>query len=304
MTNVARLTDGLYRIDTGELKAAVTGESLSYSLVYLVVSDGEAAIIDTGPGVIAPAILSAIRRAGYDPAQLSHIILTHIHLDHAGGAGALARQLPSVKIVVHKRGANHLIEPQKLIEGTKEAYGAGFERDYGPILPVPARQVRAVDDGEIIKIGSRELRAIYTPGHASHHMAVYDEKTGSVFSGDSLGFLAEGHNSIIIVSGFDLELALQSIDRIRSLKPKHIYAAHGTAERNADEFIESVRRTTKDYGDVILEAIRSGKSDTEVERRLMEYHRKHSPADVRDRLRRFNEIIPWYAAYFKKKGLV
>ena len=302
MTSVARVADGIYRIDVGLTKATASGK-LSYSLVHLVVSDGEAAIIDTSPGAVTPEILAAIRGTGYDPSKLSHIILTHIHLDHAGGAGHLARQLPGVKVAVHKRGASHLIEPQKLIEGTKEAYGANFEAGYGPILPVRAEQVYAVDDGEIIKVGKRALRIIYTPGHASHHIAIYDERSRGVFSGDSLGFLQEGNNCIIIVAGFDLELALQSIDTIKALEPRRIYAAHGTADRDAGEFIESVRTTTKDYGDIILKAMNEGKDKKEMERRLMEYHKKRSPDDSGTALRRFDEIIPWYVAYFKKKGI-
>lgn len=303
MTSVSQVADGIYRIDIGPVKAAVSGGYLGYSLVYFIVSDGETAIIDIGPAAVTPAILEAIRSIGYDPSQLSQIVLTHIHLDHAGGAGALAKQFPGVKVAVHRRGTSHIIEPARLIEGTRQAYGKNFEADYGPILPVSQEQVNTVDDGQIIRVGKRELEVLYTPGHASHHMSLYDSQSRELFSGDSLGFLHMGTNSVIIVAGFDLEQALASIDRLAALKPKRVHAAHGTAEREAGEFIQSVRATTKDYGDIILEAMKTGKGNEEMEQRLMQYQKEHNPGDPRTTLRRFDEIIPWYVAYFKRKGL-
>ena len=304
MTSVSQVADGIYRIDIGQIKAAASGGYLGYSLVYFIVADGETAIVDTGPATVTPAILEAIRSIGYEPSRLSYIILTHIHLDHAGGVGAMARQFPSVKVAVHKRGASHIIKPDRLIEGTRQAYGEGFEADYGPILPVPEGQVRAIDDGEIIRIGTRELEVLYTPGHAPHHICVYDSQSQGIFSGDSLGFLHIGINSVIIVAGFDLDDALKSIDRLKALNPKRIYAAHGTAKREAGEFIQSVRTTTKDYGDIILEAMRAGQGKEEMTRRLMHYHKEHDPGDPRTTLHRFDDIIPWYIAYFKRKGAI
>src|SRR3989304_1648891 len=116
-----------------------------------------------GPAGGPAAMLEAIRGLGHDPARLSHIILTHIHLDHAGGVGALAEQFPGVKVAVHKRGAPHIIKPEMLIEGTRQAYGKNFEADYGPINPVPKEQVLPVDEGDVIRIGTRELKIMYPP---------------------------------------------------------------------------------------------------------------------------------------------
>jgi hypothetical protein len=134
-------------------------------------------------------------------------------------------------------------------------------------------------------------------------MCIHDLTSQGIFSGDSLGFLQEGSNAIIIVSGFDLELALVSIDKLSAIKPKYIFAAHGTAIREPGEFIESVRKTTKGYGDIILEGLKTGENQEKIAERLMKYHKEHNPDDSRSTLRRFDEIIPWYVAYFKKKGL-
>ncbi|MBI2851361.1 MAG: MBL fold metallo-hydrolase [Chloroflexi bacterium] len=303
MTTIAQVTDGIYRIDVGPVKAAKTNDHLQYSLVYFIVSDGETAIVDAGPAVVSPAVLEAIRGLGYDPARLSNIILTHIHLDHAGGAGTLAQQLPKAKAIVHQRGASHIINPDKLIEGTRQAYGQKFEADYGPILPVPEKQVRAVADGDIVRLGRRELKIIYTPGHAPHHVSVYDPQSQGIFSGDSLGFLNTGNNAVIIVPGFNLDYALESIDRIAALNPKHVFAAHGTADREPGEFIQSVRNTTKDYGDIILEATKAGETEEKMAERLLKYHQERNPDDPRTTLHRFDDIIPPYVAFFKRKGV-
>ncbi len=302
MASVTQVAEGIYRIDIGLVKTR-SGDYLGYSLVYFIVAGGETAIIDTSPAAVTPDILAAIRGIGYDPARLSHIILTHIHLDHAGGVGALAQQFPGVKVAVHKRGAGHIVKPAMLIEGTKQAYGENFEADYGPISPVPKEQVIPVDEGDIIRVGTRELKIMYTPGHAPHHICVYDSQSRGIFSGDALGYLRPGNNSVIIVAGFDLDSALDSIDRLQALNPKSIYAAHGTADREPGEFIQSVRNTTKDYGEIILEAMRAGEGEEEMERRLGVYQKAHSPDDPRDELCRVDEIIPWYIACFKRKGL-
>ncbi|MFC1991434.1 MBL fold metallo-hydrolase [Chloroflexota bacterium] len=304
MADVSQVADGIYRIDVGRVKDADSGNFLRYSLVYFIVSNGQTAIIDNSPAAVAPAVLEAISGLGYDPSRLSYIILTHIHLDHAGGVGMLARQFPRAKVIVHRQGAQHLIEPEKLIEGTRQAYGEKFEAEYGPILPVPEYQVQAVEDGDVIRLGGRELEIMYSPGHASHHICVYDAQTRGLFSGDSLGFLRMGNNAIIIVAGFDLDLALESIDRISIINPERIYAAHGTASREPGEFIQSVRATTRDYGDIILGAMREGKGKEEMAKRLAAYHKDHHSDTIGSSSRRFKSIIPWYLAHFKRKGAV
>jgi len=304
MTSLLKVADGIYRIDIGRVKGATSGNFLRCCLVYLIVTDGKTAIIETSPASVSPLILEAIEELGYEPGRLSYIILTHIHLDHAGGVGTLAKQFPGIKVVVHQRGARHLIDPEKLIAGTRIAYGEEYEADYGPILPVAGKQIQAVEEGDIISLGKRQLRIIYTPGHAPHHMCIYDAKTRGLFSGDSLGVHNMGNNPIIIVDGFNLDLTLESIDRISALNPERIYASHGTADREVDEFIQSARNTTKNYGDIVLEAMKTGVNKRETAGRLRDYHKANNPDDKRSTLRRFKGIIPFYQAHFKRKGVI
>ena len=301
-TTTTQMTEGVYRIDIGRNNGP-SGAFIRYSLVYLIVDSGETAIIDAVPASVMAPVLEAIRGLGHDPASLSHVILTHIHLDHAGGIGELARQFPEVKVAVHKRGAGHIVKPDMLIEGTRQAYGKTFETDYGAITPVPKPQVVPVDEGDVIRVGSRELKIMYTPGHAPHHISVYDSKSSGVFSGDSLGFHVPGNNCVITVAGFDLDFSLESIDRMRELNPKHVYAAHGTAEREPDEFIQSIRKTTKDYGEIILASMKAGEGPEQMSQKLGKYQKEHNPNDPRAGMRQFGDIIPWYVAFFKKKGL-
>lgn len=303
MPNISEVADGIYQIEIDEAKTSGTAEPLRCSTVYLIVADGQTALIETGPAVVAPVVLGTIRRLGHDPSRLSYILLTHIHLDHAGGAGTLAHQCPQLQVLVHQRGARHLVEPSRLIEGTRQAFGERFEDEYGPIVPVPEGQVRAVDDGEVIPLGERELRIIYAPGHAPHHMCIYDTKSQGIFSGDALGTPPIESNIVLTVAGFDLDSALESIDKLSQLNPKVVFFSHGGVSRETARLMQSLRANTKAYGDIILGALKAGEGKEEMARRLGAYHSKLIPGEYHLEEHRFEHIIPWYVAHFKRKGV-
>ena len=303
MTNVSEVTDGIYRIEFDDVKTAASLELFRCSTVYFIIADGQTALVETGPAVVVPAALDAIRQLGHDPSQLSYILLTHIHLDHAGGAGTLAQQFPQLQVLVHQRGARHLVEPSRLIEGTRQAFGEKFEDEYGPILPIPERQVRAVEDGEVIQLGDKELRIIYTPGHAPHHMCIYETKSQGVFSGEALGNSPIGSNTVSPVAGFDLDAALESIDKLSKLSPKLVFFSHGGASREAARIMQSIRANTKAYGDIILEAMKVGEGKEQIAQRLEAYEIEHIPGQSQIGGRRFDNIITWHVEYFKRKGI-
>ncbi|CAN7167477.1 MBL fold metallo-hydrolase [Pseudoxanthomonas sp. LjRoot143] len=159
-----------------------------FDAAYLVVEDGRAAFIDCGTNHSVPHLLAALQRAGVTPEDVDFLIVTHVHLDHAGGAGLLMQHLPNATLIAHPRAAPHLVDPTKLIAGATAVYGEEeIQRSYGAIQPVPESRVRVVGDGEVVMLGERPLLCIDTPGHARHHHCVWDERSRCWFTGDTFG---------------------------------------------------------------------------------------------------------------------
>ena len=175
------LSHGICAIDTGFVRPR-------FDAAYLVVDAGRAAFIDCGLNSSVPRLLAALQTQGLSVDAVDWVIPTHVHLDHAGGAGLLMQQLPNATLLAHPRGAPHLIDPSALIYGASEVYGADeVARTYGTILPVPAERVQASSDGQRIALGGRELLLIDTPGHARHHHCIWDEASRGWFTGDTFG---------------------------------------------------------------------------------------------------------------------
>ncbi|HEV2211913.1 MAG TPA: MBL fold metallo-hydrolase, partial [Gammaproteobacteria bacterium] len=155
---------------------------------HIIVRGGRAAFVDTGTTHSVPCLLAALRSKDVAPTDVDYVFLTHVHLDHAGGAGELMRHLPNAKVLVHPRGAAHVVDPAKLIAGTQAVYGeAEFARLYGEIPPIPKERVIEAPDGLLVRLGGSELLLIHTPGHALHHYSIVDPTSDSVFTGDTFG---------------------------------------------------------------------------------------------------------------------
>jgi len=183
-------------------------------------------LVEAGPASTTAALLTGIRAAGYDPLRITRLLVTHIHLDHAGAAGVLlTRHLPNAKVFVHPKGAKHLIDPSKLIASAERLYGARMGELWGEILPVPEDRVVIVQDGEMI--GS--LRAIDTPGHAVHHHAYYDVKSGVAFTGDVAGVRMPDSRYVRPPTPppeLDLDAWTASVERLRALEPRRLCLTH------------------------------------------------------------------------------
>jgi glyoxylase-like metal-dependent hydrolase (beta-lactamase superfamily II) len=219
---------GIHTIDAGYFRPGLAA-------VHLVVDSGEAAFIDTAVSHSVPRMLEALAQTGLAPADVRWVILTHIHLDHAGGAGALMQELPDAELLVHPRGAPHMVDPTKLVAGTIATYGeAEYRRLYGDIPPVDAARVRAVVDGETVTLGTRSLTFIDTPGHALHHHCVVDPANRLIFSGDTFGISYRDFDSdrgafifpATTPTHFDPDQAHASIDRLLTHRPEAIYLTH------------------------------------------------------------------------------
>jgi len=203
--------------------------------VYLMCQGDEIAIIETGTAYSVPHILKAIDELGYAPSSVRYIIPTHIHLDHAGGAGQLMAACPGAQLLIHPRGAAHMIDPGKLQAGTIAVYGDDqFHRLYGELLPVPAQRVVEMDDGQQLDFNGRLLSFLHTAGHALHHFCIHDSLSNGIFTGDTFGIcypnLQTDDQPFIFATTtpvhFSPDDMLASIDRLMALKPSLMYLTH------------------------------------------------------------------------------
>ena len=216
--------------------SAIDAEYLysGHAAAHLIVDAGRAAFVDVGTNDSVPYLLAALAEMGIAPEAVDYLLLTHVHLDHAGGAGALMRALPNARALLHPRGAPHMIDPSRLVAGARAVYGAAFDKLYGELVPIPRERVRVVADGERVSLGARTLELIHTPGHAMHHYAVVDAAHASIFSGDTFGIsypaLDTPRGNFItpstVPTQFDPEQHLASIDRMLSYEPESVYLMH------------------------------------------------------------------------------
>jgi len=220
--------DGIHTIDTGF-------ERPLFDASHLIIENGHAAFIDTGVNDSVARLLAALTEHGLTPAAVDWVILTHVHLDHAGGAGLLMQSLPNARLVVHPRGARHMIDPSALIAGASGVYGAEVvARTYGVVQPVPAARVVEAPDATVIDLAGRPLVCLDTPGHARHHLCLWDERSRSFFTGDTFGLsyrdFDTDRGAFIIASStpvqFDPDGMRASIARMLAYDPQAMYLTH------------------------------------------------------------------------------
>ena len=220
--------DGIYAIDTGFFRP-------NFDAAYLVVENGRAAFVDTGTNYAVPRLLDALAEANLDVGDVDYVILTHVHLDHAGGAGAMMAKLPNARAVIHPRGAPHMIDPSRLIAGATAVYGAEeMERSYGPLQPIDASCVDVAEDNHTVDLAGRPLLCIDAPGHARHHLVVHDAKSRAFFTGDTFGLsyrefdTERGPYILPTTSPVQFEPAAlhASIDRMLGFDPQQMFLTH------------------------------------------------------------------------------
>lgn len=203
--------------------------------IHLVVEAGRVAIIDPGAATAAPRILDALRTLGVAAESVDWIVLTHIHLDHAGGAGVLADRLPNAQVTVHPRGRRHVADPARLWASTVEVYGQQeAERLYGTLAPVPAARLVETPDGATLSLAGRTLEFLDTPGHARHHVCIRDARTGHLFTGDTFGLVyteldRDGRRFVFPTTSpnqWDPVAHHASVARLEALRPASVYVTH------------------------------------------------------------------------------
>jgi glyoxylase-like metal-dependent hydrolase (beta-lactamase superfamily II) len=227
--DIKKIDSGVYLVDAQYMNRQ------NYAACYIIVEKNEIALIETNTNFAVPKILKALQELHLDKQQVKYIILTHIHLDHAGGAGLLMKEIPNAQLVLHLRGEKHMVVPEKLIESVKTVYGEQeYNKMYGKILPVKQDRILTIQDDTILNLKGRKLYVFETPGHAKHHISVFDRNTKIVFSGDSFGigypvFTYKCEQLIFPSTSptqFDPISAIHSIDKIVGLKPDKICLTH------------------------------------------------------------------------------
>ena len=227
--------DGIFDYGHGISAVDSVYDRRMQTAIHLLIEDGRAAVIDTGTSHAAPRVLAALAAKGMAPETVDYVILTHVHLDHAGGAGQLMARFPNARLTVHPRGARHMIDPSRLRAATVAIYGeARTRRVYGEILPVPEARVLETPEGTVLRLAGRELLFLDAPGHARHHVVVRDAQSGHLFAGDTFGMSyreldRDGKQFSFPTTSptqFDPAALHRSIDRMLSLGPEAVYVAH------------------------------------------------------------------------------
>jgi glyoxylase-like metal-dependent hydrolase (beta-lactamase superfamily II) len=229
-----------------------------YTAAYLLNAD-EPLIVETGPATSFEPVVAGLEALGVAATELAHIVLTHIHLDHAGGVGRLAERYPNATIWVHERGAPHLADPGKLVASATRIYGQEQMASlFGPVEPVPPQRIRALVDGDTIVFGQRELDVIATPGHASHQLALVDSQTGAIFTGDALGIHVPDVPVLRPATpppDFDVELTVSSIEAIRARARSVLLFAHFGPIEEIDRVCDLAIARTRAWAEVVRHAM-------------------------------------------------
>ncbi|MUN37858.1 MBL fold metallo-hydrolase [Actinomadura litoris] len=248
-TTVTPLGGDVYEIDT-----RMAGHS-GITAGYLILSD-RPCLVEPGTAGSAPVVRRALADLGVGPADLATVVVTHIHLDHAGGVGDIAETYPGAEVVVHEKGARHLASPERLMASARMIYGDSLDTLFGELKPTDAARIRAVQDTGVIDLGGgRRLESHYSPGHAKHHVGLIDSATGDLYVGDAAGVYIPETADVRPATpppDFDLDTALASLERFRALGPQRLLFAHygpvtevdDTLERSAEElriWVDAVR---------------------------------------------------------------
>jgi glyoxylase-like metal-dependent hydrolase (beta-lactamase superfamily II) len=228
LPRLTKFADGITAVDTEYVRPQMDAS-------HVVIAGSRAAIVDTGPNTAVPLILAALEQLGVGRDAVDYLFLTHVHLDHAGGAGALMRELPGATAVVHPRGAPHMIDPAKLIAGTRAVYGDElYSKLYGEILPIARERIAIAQDGQKFELAGRVFECVHTPGHALHHQAIVDHGAVSIFTGDTFGLSYREFDTAqgpwimptTTPTQFDPGQLKASIVRLMQFRPRRLYLTH------------------------------------------------------------------------------
>lgn len=276
-----------------------------------IVRGAKIALVEAGPKSSVDNVLAGLEAAGVE--TLDWIVVTHIHLDHAGAAGTLAQRFPEARIAVHPVGAPHLVDPSKLWSSASRIYGDAMDRLWGGIDPIDERRIETIEDGDTIDLGGRMLTAIETPGHAGHHHAYRDDPTGIVFTGDSMGVRPQGIAAIRPATPppeFKLDVALESIERLRASDASELWFTHfGRSDLPLEEAFDEAGEALRRWGDWVADERERSQDLDEVTSGVVAKDKVHlgatlSSADITrmEHTTSYRMNVSGYMRYFDKKA--
>jgi glyoxylase-like metal-dependent hydrolase (beta-lactamase superfamily II) len=269
------------------------------------------AIVDPGPESALANLLAALEAHGRALSDVRYLLLTHIHLDHAGATGAMVRRHPDLAVHVHQRGATHLADPTKLLASAERLYGADLQRLWGEFVPVPAGNLRPLQGGERLELGRAGFDVAYTPGHASHHVSYLHRPTGTAFVGDTAGIRISGRDYLFPPTpppDIDLELWHTSLDRLAEWKPARFFLTHFGLAATVEPHLAEMRRRLVEWSARVRASLAEPGDDAsraaEFVRRVGEEVRRHLPPDEALRFEQGAGLkFCWYglARYWRKR---
>lgn len=275
---VTGLGAGITAIDTGFIAPL-------FDASHLIVENGHAAFVDTGVNDSVDNLMRALREQDVDAAAVDYVFLTHVHLDHAGGAGKLMQRLPNALAVLHPRGAPHMVDPAKLTKGAQVVYGIEpFREMYGEIVPIEKRRVMVVADQQELRLGGRSMRCLFTEGHARHHYCLSDPTSKGVFTGDSFGIsyrqLDSAKGAFIYPTTtpvhFDPPEAHKSIDRIMAEQPEQVFLTHYSRVRDLPRLADDMHRRIDDFVALARRHAADERRTERMHRSMFEYFRRET----------------------------
>lgn len=283
-TPIVDLGHDIFQVELVDRK--LNGRSTGY-----IINAEKKTIVEMGASVSVPRVLDAMNTLAIQPEDISYVIVTHIHLDHAGGAGLLLEKLPNAKLIVHPRGVRHMIDPTKLIAGARAVYGEAFDRLFAPILPIAEERIMIAEDGMELSIGENRTLVFYdSPGHAYHHYAVYDAASKGIFSGDSIGVTfpcftdvknMEFYAPTTSPTQFDPDAMLATLRRFAELDLEYIYLTHYGHHANAPQIIADNVRRTEGFAHVMEQTYRDGTTLEDLTAALRAYfHEELAALDI------------------------
>jgi len=304
MVDIKEVAENIYMLDNQLYSIPKWGS------IYLI-DEEKKALIDTGPATSVSTVLDGVKRAGVRPEDIDYLIVTHIHLDHAGGTGVLIKDMPQAKVVVHHRGARHLVNPAKLVSSVLAAQGEEAMRQYGEVVPIETERVTPVCGDDVLRLSEQQvLRFIDAPGHAPHELCIYESRNNGLFSGDAVSISVVENEVLLPVTpppGFDLESYLDTLERLMLLKATAIYFAHFGVSNKVQESLQLAMDKLRFWDNIVSKAVKEDGFDAAAEKLKTQLYNELEPVRKMESLYKFltGELIPLniagYLKYYQEK---